>query len=142
MRRTVEGNRNHREREGKPARVRKKRQAKHAHAQADLGYMYTWDDWSDDWVLNPPHWSAHRITKITKKRIFVHDEGERQLSFDRATVERDGFVANCGDRSGASSFGFAFARPLSAPLLLLLRDTQLKPGSMWPCSYGRPSFYY
>src|SRR6516225_545945 len=47
MRRTVEGNRNHREREGKPARTRKKRQAKHTSAQADLGYMYTWDDWSD-----------------------------------------------------------------------------------------------
>ena len=57
MRRTVEGNRNHREREGKPARTRKKRQAKHTSAQADLGYMYTWDDWSDDWALNPPHWS-------------------------------------------------------------------------------------
>ena len=57
MRRTVEGNRNHREREGKPARARKKQQAKHTRAQADLGYMYTWDDWSDDWALNPPHWS-------------------------------------------------------------------------------------
>jgi hypothetical protein len=106
MRRTVEGNRNHREREGKPARARKKQQAKHTRAQADLGYMYTWDDWSDDWVLNPAHWSSHRITKITKKRIFVHDKGERQLSFDRATVERDGYILH-GRQSTAAKYFYS-----------------------------------
>jgi hypothetical protein len=108
MRKTVEGN---------PATLKsrkcrsprsKKRQAKHTHAQADLGYIYSWDDWSDDWVLNPPHWSAHRITKITKKRIFVHDKGERQLSFDRATVERDGYILH-GRQSTAARFFYSEA---------------------------------
>jgi hypothetical protein len=66
----------------------KKRQAKHTNAQADLGYMYTWDIYEDWDGRIKDHWSKQRITKITKKCIFVHDEGRRQYRFDRAEVEK------------------------------------------------------
>jgi hypothetical protein len=51
--------------------------------------MYTWNNWSDS-DQRKPHWEEHRITKITKKRIFVADEGDRQYSFDRAKAEAEG----------------------------------------------------
>jgi hypothetical protein len=68
----------------------KKRQAKHTNEQADLGYMYTWDIYEDWDGRVKDHWSKQNITKITKKCIFVHDEGRRQYRFDRAEVEKEG----------------------------------------------------
>jgi hypothetical protein len=37
-------------------------------------------------------WSPHRITKITKRRIFVLTEGGWNCSFDRAKVEANGYA--------------------------------------------------
>jgi hypothetical protein len=50
---------------------------------AELGHMYTYN-----YVARK--WSAHRITKLTKRRIFVLTEGGRQCSFDSAKVEARG----------------------------------------------------
>ena len=50
---------------------------------AELGHMYTYN-------YLARKWSAHRITKLTKRRIFVLAEGGRQCSFDRAKVEARG----------------------------------------------------
>jgi hypothetical protein len=68
----------------------KKRQAKHSHAQADLGFIYTWNSpiGDSEWE---PYWEEHRITKITRKRVFIVERrGDRQTSLPRQDLERDG----------------------------------------------------
>ena len=47
-------------------------------------------------------WRTYPITKITAKRVFIR-KGESQLSFDRATLERDG-CAYRGNGTGSSFF--------------------------------------
>jgi hypothetical protein len=60
---------------------------------AELGHLYTYN-------YPARKWSAHRITKLTKRRIFVLTEGGRQCSFDRAKVEARGH-AQSGRRANA-----------------------------------------
>ena len=56
----------------------------------DLGYLYTsW--WSD--YRNEGGWTKHRITKITKKRVFIYYQMyAKQMSFDRAELEANGYA--------------------------------------------------
>jgi hypothetical protein len=35
----------------------------------DLGYMYTWIDYFDEQANG--HWAKYRITKVTKKCVFI-----------------------------------------------------------------------
>jgi hypothetical protein len=80
----------------------KKRQAKHTYAQADLGYMYTQSEGEMTWG----EWTEHRITMITKKRIFIAscDFGNSQYSFDRAEVEAKGYAFGGGNGTGRRMF--------------------------------------
>jgi len=52
---------------------------------AELCHMYTYN-------YLARKWSPHRITKITKRRIFVLTEGGWKCSFDRAKVEANGYA--------------------------------------------------
>jgi hypothetical protein len=63
---------------------------------AKLGHMYTYN-------YLARKWSAHRITKLTKRRIFILTEGGRQCSFDRAKVEARGHA-----RSGRGANAWRF----------------------------------
>lgn len=63
----------------------RKREAKFTNAQPELGFIYGWS-----------RWRPHRITKITKKRIFILDDYDRQRSLDREKLEKDGRVWSGG----------------------------------------------
>jgi hypothetical protein len=68
----------------------KPKAAKHCHAQADLGLIYTWVDNSDSDQFRP-YWQEHRITKITLKRIFIHQHlNNSQTSLPREILEHGG----------------------------------------------------
>ena len=80
----------------------KPKAAKHCHAQADLGLIYTWVDNSDSDQFRP-YWQEHRITKITLKRIFIHQHlNNSQTSLPReflSMVANIGRVATDGGRA-------------------------------------------
>ncbi len=68
----------------------RKRAAKASGAQSDLGCLWTWCEPYDHDMWRP-RWKPHRITKITRRRVFIWYEPHRgQLSFDRTQLEREG----------------------------------------------------
>jgi hypothetical protein len=55
-----------------------------------LGYL--WTEWYNYDYGCDSGWTAHPITKITAKRVWIKGDGysRQQRSFDRATLEREG----------------------------------------------------
>ncbi len=75
---------------------------KHTNAQGDLGYLYTFNHWSD---ADRDTWARHRITKITAKRIFIqYLSRDRQLSLPRDVLEEKGEWYPKGWGTGTKSF--------------------------------------
>jgi hypothetical protein len=68
---------------------------KGSEAQPSLGYLYTLDWNCDDaWPKIIPEWMAHKVTKVTARRVFcVNDERHwLQRSFSREQLDCMGFA--------------------------------------------------